>query len=106
MDSLEPQKTDLEKSQTIEKEVTTRESRNESRNESSDESRNELKSCCFKIDHNAARFFSQIFVLIGLIVYSAVMLVVNEDCNSQRNYSSILTLCLGAFLPSPKISRN
>ena len=102
MDSLEPQKTDLEKSQTIEKEITTREISNESRNES----RNELKSCCFKIDHNAARFFSQIFVLIGLIVYSAVMLVVNEDCNSQRNYSSILTLCLGAFLPSPKISRN
>ena len=102
MDSLEPQKNDLEQSQTIEKEITTRESRNESMNES----RNELKSCCFKIDHNAARFFSQIFVLIGLIVYSAVMLVVNEDCNSQRNYSSILTLCLGAFLPSPKISRN
>jgi hypothetical protein len=98
MDSLEPQKNDLEQSQTIEKEITTRESRNEIRNE--------LKSCCFKIDHNAARFFSQIFVLIGLIVYSAVMLVVNEDCNSQRNYSSILTLCLGAFLPSPKISRN
>ena len=96
MDSIEPQKkeTDLEQSQIIEKEVTHR------------ESRNELKSCCFMIDHNAARFFSQIFVLIGLIVYSAVMLVVNEDCNSQRNYSSILTLCLGAFLPSPKISRN
>ena len=102
MDSIEPQKkeTDLEQSQIIEKEVTHREKR------SDNENRNELKSCCFKIDHNAARFFSQIFVLIGLIVYSAVMLVVNEDCNSQRNYSSILTLCLGAFLPSPKISRN
>ena len=100
MDSIEPQKkeTDLEQSQIIEKEVTHREKRSDNMNE--------LKSCCFKIDHNAARFFSQIFVLIGLIVYSAVMLVVNEDCNSQRNYSSILTLCLGAFLPSPKISRN
>jgi hypothetical protein len=88
MDSLDPIKTtDLERSQTL-------------------PPRNELKSCCFRIDHNAARFFSQIFVLIGLIIYSAVMLVVNQDCNSQRNYSSILTLCLGAFLPSPKISRN
>ena len=106
MDSIEPQKkeTDLEQSQIIEKEVTHMEKRSEG--ESDNENRNELKSCCFKIDHNAARFFSQIFVLIGLIVYSAVMLVVNEDCNSQRNYSSILTLCLGAFLPSPKISRN
>ena len=104
MDYIEPQKkeNDLEQSQIIEKEVTHMEKRGESRNES----RNELKSCCFMIDHNAARFFSQIFVLIGLIVYSAVMLVANEDCNSQRNYSSILTLCLGAFLPSPKISRN
>ena len=87
MESLEPgKKNDLERSQTLYE--------------------NELKSCCFKIDHHAARFFSQIFVLIGLIIYSAVMLVVNEDCNSQRNYSSILTLCLGAFLPSPKLSRN
>jgi len=91
MDSLEPErKNDLERSQTLEEKLP----------------KNELKSCCFKIDHNAARFFSQIFVLIGLIIYSAVMLVVNTDCNSQRNFSSILTLCLGAFLPSPKISRN
>lgn len=100
MDSLEPIKTtDLERSQTLyrvdEKEKPPK-----------NELKREWVSCCFKIDHNAARFFSQIFVLIGLIIYSAVMLVVNQDCNSQRNYSSILTLCLGAFLPSPKISRN
>ena len=77
----------------------------ENRNENRNEIRNELKSCCFKIDHNAARFFSQIFVLIGLIVYSAVMLVANEDCNSQRNYSSILTLCLvQKFLEIKKIN--
>lgn len=96
MDSLEPVKnTDLERSQTLYRV-----------DEEEKPLKNELKSCCFKIDHNAARFFSQIFVLIGLIIYSAVMLVVNDDCNSQRNYSSILTLCLGAFLPSPKISRN
>lgn len=96
MDSLDPIKnTDLERSQTLYRVE-----------EEEKPLRNELKSCCFKIDHNAARFFSQIFVLIGLIIYSAVMLVVNTDCNSQRNYSSILTLCLGAFLPSPKISRN
>ena len=77
----------------------------ENRNENRNEIRNELKSCCFKIDHNAARFFSQIFVLIGLIVYSAVILVVNEDCNSQRNYSSILTLCLvQKFLEIKKIN--
>jgi hypothetical protein len=91
MESLEPEKkNDLERSQTLYRV----------------EEKNELRSCCFKIDHHAARFFSQIFVLIGLIIYSAVMLVVNEDCNSQRSYSSILTLCLGAFLPSPKLSRN
>ena len=79
MDSLEPVKnTDLERSQTLYRV-----------DEEEKPLKNELKSCCFKIDHNAARFFSQIFVLIGLIIYSAVMLVVNDDCNSQRNYSSI-----------------
>ncbi len=64
----------------------------------------EWKSCCFKMNPSATKYFIQVGILSGLIVYSATMLVVNPDCNSQRNYGSLLMICLGTFIPSPKIN--
>ncbi len=65
----------------------------------------EWKSLCLRVDKNAMKYFVQVGLLSGLIVFSAAMLVVDKDCNSQRNYSSLLMVCLGCFLPSPKISK-
>ena len=62
----------------------------------------EWRSCCFSINSAAAKYFVQASILTSLITYSAVMLVVNDDCNSQRNYSSLLMMCLGILIPSPK----
>jgi len=64
----------------------------------------EWKSCCLKMDKNAVKYFFQVGVLSGLIVFSASMLVIDPDCNSQRNYSSLLMISLGIFLPQPKIN--
>ena len=64
----------------------------------------EWRSCCFKMNPNATKYFVQVSILSGLIIYSAVMLVVSPDCNSQRNYGSLLMICLGTFIPSPKIN--
>ena len=61
-------------------------------------------SCCFKINSQATKYFIQVGILSSLIVYSATMLVVNDNCESQRNYGSLLMICLGTFIPSPKIS--
>jgi hypothetical protein len=61
------------------------------------------KSCCLTMDKGAIKYFSQIFILGGLILFSATMLVIDKDCNSQRNYSSLLMICLGVFLPNPKL---
>ena len=61
------------------------------------------KSCCLTMDKGAIKYFSQIFILSGLILFSATMLVIDKDCNSQRNYSSLLMICLGVFLPNPKL---
>ena len=61
------------------------------------------KSCCLKMDKQGASFFAQVTILSGLIILSATMLVVNEECNAQRNWSSLLMVCLGCFLPSPKM---
>ena len=62
------------------------------------------KSCCFSINPQATKYFIQVGILAGLIVYSAVMLVIIPECNSQRNYSSLLLFCLGILSPSPKMS--
>ena len=62
------------------------------------------KSCCFSINPQATKYFIQVSILAGLIIYSAVMLVINQECNSQRNYSSLLLFCLGILSPSPRMS--
>ena len=64
----------------------------------------EWKSCCMTFNVNAVKYFVQVSILASLIVYSATMLVVNDDCNSQRNYGSLLMVCLGCFLPTPKMN--
>ena len=64
----------------------------------------EWKSCCFSINSSAAKYFVQVGILTSLIIYSSTMLVVNQTCESQRNYGSLLLVCLGCFLPTPKRS--
>jgi hypothetical protein len=67
------------------------------------ESRITWKSCCFEVDRDSVRYFTQVGVLISAGIFSSVMLVINPECNAQRNYSAILMMCLGVFLPTPKI---
>ena len=70
-----------------------------------EKSNGEWKSLCFKLNTNATKYFVQVGVLTGLIIFSSIMLVKEPDCQSQRNYSSLLMVCLGCFLPSPKITK-
>jgi hypothetical protein len=65
----------------------------------------EWRSCCLKADKNMVKYISQVGILGGLIIFSATMLVSDKDCNSQRNYSSLLMICLGTLIPSPKLER-
>jgi hypothetical protein len=64
----------------------------------------EWKSCCLKVDKNMVKYIVQVGILSGLILFSASMLVIEKECNSQRNYSSLLMICLGVFLPQPKMN--
>ena len=61
------------------------------------------RSCCLTIDRNAAKYFIQVSILCSLIISSVIMIIVDKECNSQKWYSGLLTLCLGVFLPSPKL---
>ena len=63
----------------------------------------EWRSCCFSINTSATKYFVQVTVLASLIVFSAVMLVMVPECESQRNYSSLLLFCLGILTPTPKM---
>jgi len=65
----------------------------------------EWKSCCLRVDKNALKYFVQVGILGGLIIFSASMLVIDKSCESQRNYSSLLMICLGTLIPSPKLER-
>ena len=67
-------------------------------------SKKEWKSCCFRINQPATKYFIQVGILSGLIIFSATMLVVDKHCESQRNYGSLLMVCLGCFLPTPKMT--
>ena len=73
-------------------------------NTTTEETNEEWKSCCLKVDKNAMKYFIQVGILGGLIIFSAVMLVVDKDCASQRNYSSLLMISLGTLIPSPKMT--
>ena len=73
-------------------------------NEEAKVEENQWKSCCFTINPVATKYIVQVGILSSLIIYSAVMLVVNQDCQSQRNYGSLLMVCLGCFIPSPKMT--
>jgi len=74
------------------------------RNSTAKSESNEWKSCCYKLNPTMTKYFVQVSILSGLILFSSVMLVKETDCNSQRNYSSLLMICLGCFLPSPKMT--
>jgi len=67
------------------------------------EEKNEWKSCCLRVDKAAVKYFVQVGILSGLIVFSSIMLISDKDCNSQRNYSGLLMMCLGCFMPAPHI---
>ena len=63
------------------------------------------ESCCLKADKSMVKYLIQVGILSGLIIFSATMLVIDKDCNSQRQYLSLLMISLGTLIPSPKLER-
>jgi hypothetical protein len=61
------------------------------------------KSCCITADKGAVKYIIQVATIGGLFTTSLVMLIIDDNCVSQRNWSSLLTLCIGILCPSPRI---
>ena len=76
-------------------------------NEQKEEQKNKntvWESCCFSINPVAVKYFIQVGILSSLILTSLTMLIYDKSCDSQRWWSGLLTLCLGVFLPAPKMT--
>lgn len=63
------------------------------------------RSCCLYVDKHAMFFVVQVVVSMIIIIFSIYQLVYLEDCHSQQMYSSLLTLVVGVFLPSPRMGK-
>ena len=70
------------------------------------EKENTYKSCCLIIDLRAVKYFSQLLICITVITLCIFNLVeYPEDCNSNQVYIGLLTMIVGVFIPSPKLSK-
>ena len=64
------------------------------------------RSCCgMRLDKRVLVFFSQFSVGILIIAFSLYQLNKNDTCEHQQLYTGLLTMVLGIFLPSPRISK-
>lgn len=70
--------------------------------EEKEKEENEWKSCCFKADRKAIKYFTQVF--FGVVVIGFSMLQLNKDDVSKEKeiiYFSLLSSTVAMFLPSP-----
>ena len=64
---------------------------------------NEYKSCCLTIDKRALSFFSTLFISLIVITFCIIKLSLNESCESQNTYISLLTFVVGIWVKSPSL---
>ena len=66
---------------------------------------NTWRSCCLKTDRRAVIYFSQFGLSASVVVLCIYQLLTKNDCNSNQLFLGLLTLILGVYLPTPKISK-
>ena len=59
------------------------------------------KSCCFMCDKRVIVFASQLLISVTVLVFCMFQLYRSKSCEHDALYSSVLTLVLGCWLPSP-----
>jgi len=66
---------------------------------------NTWSSCCMTIDRRATTFFTQVFIIILILIFCIYQLITLTDCEPQQAYLGLLTLLIGILIPSPKFSK-
>ena len=59
------------------------------------------KSCCFMCDKRVIVFASQLMISTTVLMFCMGQLYTSQSCEHDALYSSVLTLVLGCWLPSP-----
>jgi hypothetical protein len=64
------------------------------------------RSCCNSaLDRRAIIFFCHFFLAVAIVFFCCYQLVFLQSCEAQSLYSGIITLILGIYCPSPKITK-
>lgn len=61
------------------------------------------KLCCSEVYKDELMFFSQIFFLLTVVIFSMVQILKGVD--NQEIYFSLLGSALGTILPAPSMTR-
>jgi hypothetical protein len=70
-----------------------------------DEKETIWRSLCFRCDPKAIVFFSQLFVILLVMVFCMYQLITIKDVNEKQYYFGTLTFILGLLCPNPSIKR-
>jgi len=61
------------------------------------------RSCCLEVDKRVVVFTSQFIITLMIITFSLYQLAQKNTCEHQQFYSSLITMLIGIFLPSPRV---
>ena len=62
------------------------------------------RSCCgMLVDKRVVVFTSQFIITLMIIAFSLYQLAQKHTCEHQQFYSSLITMLIGIFLPSPRV---
>lgn len=66
---------------------------------------NTWRSFCIETDKRAVVYFSQLFIITGIMVFSIYQLMNTDRCENQA-YMGLLTLLIGLIMPGPQIAKD
>ena len=62
---------------------------------------NTWTSCCFIVNKNMVQYFTQVSIIVGIMIFAIYKLSTNETPEGQTIYMGLLTMMIGLALPGP-----
>ena len=69
------------------------------------EKENTWRSCCYDCNKNAVMYFTQVSIIVGIMVFCIFKLITDNTCVAQQAYTGLLTLLIGILSPSPTFKK-
>jgi hypothetical protein len=65
---------------------------------------NTWQSCCLTLDKRATQYFSQLTIIVLILLFCIYQLLTLQDCEPQQAYLGLLTLLIGLVIPTPQMN--